>query len=116
MKFDKQKFIKLYEQPLGLGGVLMVGTEIMYLRILRLINSRLKSSQSIALKVFKAKFKENNNSGSEETSENKNEGTTEKKLSDAGSGGSMPQLAPAAAAIVTVMFGLMMLYVRLIDN
>ena len=90
----------------------MVGTEIMYLR---LINSRLKSSQSIALKVFKAKFKENNNSGSEETSENKNEATTEKKLSDAGSGGSMPQLAPAAVAI-TVMFGLMMLYVTLIDN
>ena len=113
MKFDKQKFIKLYEQPLGLGGVLMVGTEIMYLR---LINSRLKSSQSIALKVFKAKFKENNNSGSEETSENKNEGTTEKKLSDAGSGGSMPQLSPAAVAIFTVMFGLMMLYVTLIDN
>ena len=116
MKFDKQKFIKLYEQPLGLGGVLMVGTEIMYLRILRLINSRLKSSQSIALKVFKAKFKENNNSGSEETSENKNEATTEKKLSDAGSGGSMPQLSPAAVAIFTVMFGLMMLYVTLIDN
>ena len=114
MKFDKQKFIKLYEQPLGLGGV--VGTEIMYLRILRLINSRLKSSQSIALKVFKAKFKENNDSGSEETSENKNEATTEKKLSDAGSGGSMPQLSPAAVAIFTVMFGLMMLYVTLIDK
>ena len=113
MKFDKQKFIKLYEQPLGLGGVLMVGTEIMYLR---LINSRLTSSQSIAPKVFKTKFKENNDSGSEETSENKNEATTEKKLSDAGSGGSMPQLTPAAVAIFTVMFGLMMLYVTLIDN
>ena len=81
---------------------------------LRLINSRLKSSQSIAPKVFKAKFKENNDSGSEETSENKNEATTEKKLSDAGSGGSMPQ--PAAVAIFTAMFGLMMLYVTLIDN
>ena len=91
----------------------MVGTEMMYLR---LINSRLKSSQSIAPKVFKAKFKENNDSGSEETSENKNEATTEKKLSDAGSGGSMPQLPPAAVAIFTVMFGLMMLYVTLIDN
>ena len=113
MKFDKQMFIKLYEQPLGLGGVLMVGTEIMYLR---LINSRLKSSQSIAPKVFKTKFKENNDSESEETSENKNEATTEKKLSDAGSGGSMPQLTPAPVAIFTVMFGLMMLYVTLIDN
>ena len=80
----------------------------------RLINSHLKSSQSIAPKVFKAKFKENNDSGSEETSENKNEGTTEKKLSDAGSGGSMPQLTPAAVA--NVMLGLMMLYVTLIDN
>ena len=89
----------------------MVGTEMMYLR---LINSRLKSSQIIAPKVFKAKFKENNDSGSEETSENKNEGTTEKKLSDAGSGGSMPQLTPAAVA--NVMLGLMMLYVTLIDN
>ena len=116
MKFDKQMFIKLYEQPLGLGGVLMVGTEIMYLRILRLINSHLKSSQSIAPKVFKTKFKENNDSESEETSENKNEATTEKKLSDAGSGGSMPQLTPAPVAIFTVMFGLMMLYVTLIDN
>ena len=55
-----KSLLKLYEQPLGLGGVLMVGTEIMYLRILRLINSRLKSSQSIAPKVFKALFKENN--------------------------------------------------------
>ena len=42
------------------------------------------------------------------SAENKNEATTtEKKLSDGGSGGSMPQLAPAAVAIVTVMFALM---------
>ena len=41
------------------------------------------------------------------SAENKNEATTEKKLSDGGSGGSMPQLAPAAVAIVTFMFALM---------
>ena len=39
------------------------------------------------------------------SAENKNEATTEKKLSDGGSSGSMPQLASAAVAIVTVMFG-----------
>ena len=39
------------------------------------------------------------------SAENKNQATTEKKLSDGGSSGSMPQLAHAAVAIVTVMFG-----------